>query len=136
MNGDPKTVDGTCGENLPMESEHEAEIRAALKDEIENRKEQDQRLQDQIDELKRELSEARSVVLELNNEIVDKKDEVADLQDQVNMYEAIRESLTQSLVESNQKLKRSLEALDRLYREGFGTKAAAEALSVLVANGY
>lgn len=98
MNGDPKTVDGTCGENLSMESEQEAEIRAALKDEIENRKDQDQRLQDQIDELKRELIEARSVVLELNNEIVDKKDEVADLQDQVNMYEAIRESLTQNLV--------------------------------------
>lgn len=27
MNGDPKTVDGTCGENLSMESEQETQIR-------------------------------------------------------------------------------------------------------------
>jgi len=73
MNGDPKTVDGTCGENLSMESEHEAEIQALkykvedleselrdlkekLKEEVWYRKEQDERLEDIIYEMKKALN--------------------------------------------------------------------------------
>ena len=72
MNGDPKTVDGTCGENLSMESEQETQIRnlkyrvedlesdlrdlkEKLKEEVWYRKAQDQRLEGEIDYLYRKF---------------------------------------------------------------------------------
>lgn len=114
MNGDPKTVDGTCGENLSMESEQEAEIQA---------------LKYRIDDLESDL---RDLKVAFRYEVDDRK----DLDYQLSVSKTKIESLTQNLVESNQKLKRSLEALDRLYREGFKKGPLAEANSVLKDNGY
>ena len=97
-----------------MESEHEAEIRAALKDEIENRKDQDQRLQDQIDELKDvvlklgrlNLFKPMESEIKVQNSLLNY--EHVFLRDRLKLYEDTIEALTQSLVETNQKLKSAL----------------------------
>jgi molecular chaperone GrpE (heat shock protein) len=85
-------------------------------------------------------SEQEAKIQALKYRVDDLEPELCDLKTtfdrQLKAHKAKIESLTQSLVEATQKLNRALEALDRLYREGFEPMTSAEAISVLKDNGY